>query len=232
MPSASDREHQRIPYAVEVSFRTASSFLVAYSVNLSRGGLFLETEHDAPLGAEISLRLAVPNAGPVSLHGVVAWRRGRESGDGPPGLGIEFLDLGGDLGSIIDHLVDGFEGINVLLLAPDRQDRNSLTRVIRSILGTADVVSAGDSRVAETLLTGDIDIAVIDVDADPEGALGALRQAKLVHPPIPAIALASTKKLREHARAAGADEVASNPPAFTELQVLLVRALGRPSMVR
>jgi len=228
----SDSEYQRIPYAVEVEFRTASSFLVAYSVNVSRGGLFLETEHDVPIGADLELRLAVPGAGPVALTCTVAWRRGRESVDGPPGLGVEFVDLGGELGAIIDRLVAGYEGINVLLLAPDRQDRTSLTRVIRSILGTADVVSAGDSRVAETLLTGDIDVAVIDVDADPEGALAALRQAKKVAPPIPSIALASTKKLREHARAAGADEVASNPPAFTELQVLLVRALGRPLSVR
>jgi type IV pilus assembly protein PilZ len=228
----SEREHQRIPYAVEVEFRTASSFLVAYSVNLSRGGLFVETEADVPIGSEIALKLAVPSAGNVPLSGVVAWRRGRDSGDGPPGLGVEFLDLGPEIGATIDRLVAGYEGINVLLLAPDRQDRTSLTRVIRSILGTADVVSAGDSRVAETLLTGDIDVAVIDVDADPEGALQALRHAKQVHPPIPAIALASTKKLREHARAAGADEVASNPPAFGELQVLLVRALGRPLSVR
>jgi uncharacterized protein (TIGR02266 family) len=228
----SEREHQRIPYAVEVEFRTASSFLVAYSVNVSRGGLFLETEHEVPVGSQITLRLAVPSAGPVGLIGVVAWRRGRESGDGPPGLGVEFVELGGELGGIIDRLVGAYEGINVLLLAPDRQDRTSLTRVIRSILGTADVVSAGDSRVAETLLTGDIDVAVIDVDADPEGAISALRRAKSVAPPIPSIALASTKKLREHARAAGADEVASNPPAFSELQVLLVRALGRPMSVR
>jgi len=58
----SEREHQRIPYAVEVEFRTASSFLVAYSVNVSRGGLFLETEHEVPVGAQITLRLAVPSA--------------------------------------------------------------------------------------------------------------------------------------------------------------------------
>lgn len=228
----SEREYQRIPYSVEVEFRTPSSFLVAYSVNLSRGGIFLEIDHDVPIGSEISLKLAVPGTGPVAVTGAVAWRRGRDSVDGPPGLGVEFVDLGGELGAIIDRLVGGYEGINVLLLAPDRQDRTSLTRVIRSILGTADVVSAGDSRVAETLLSGEIDLAVIDVDADPEGALAALRQAKAVHPPIPAIALASTKKLREHARAAGADEVASNPPAFSELQVLLVRALGRPIAVR
>jgi uncharacterized protein (TIGR02266 family) len=228
----SEREHQRIPYAVEVEFRTASSFLVAYSVNLSRGGIFLETEAEVPIGYSVALKLAVPGSGPVALSGQVAWRRGRDSVDGPPGLGVEFVALADELGGIIDRLVACYDGINVLLLAPDRQDRTSLTRVIRSILGTADVVSAGDSRVAETLLTGDIDLAVIDVDADPEGALAALRQAKAVAPPVPAIALASTKKLREHARAAGADEVASNPPAFSELQILLVRALGRPLSVR
>ena len=62
-----------MPYAVQVEFRTASSFLIAYSVNLSRGGLFLETEQDIPQGAAIGLALDVPGAGPIDLSGVVAW---------------------------------------------------------------------------------------------------------------------------------------------------------------
>ena len=52
-----------MPYTVQVEFRTASSFLVAYSVNLSRGGLFLETEADVPTGAAMTLDFTVPNAG-------------------------------------------------------------------------------------------------------------------------------------------------------------------------
>jgi len=228
----SEREHPRVPYAVEVEFRTASSFLVAYSVNLSRGGLFLETETELPVGAEVGLKFAVPGAGALQLHGRIAWRRGHESPDGPPGLGIEFDDLVGQLGGTIDRLVGGYEGVSVLLLSADRTDRSSLTRLVKSIINTAEVISAGDARVAETLLTGDVDLAVIDVDADPEGALAALRTAKQVQPPIPTLALASSKKLREHARAAGADEVAANPPPFAELQMLLVRALGRPIAVR
>src|SRR5215208_1638759 len=98
----SDREHERIPYSVQVEFRTASSFLVAYSVNLSRGGLFLETDAEVPAGSEIGLSFAVPGAGPIALTGVVAWRRGRENVEGPPGLGIEFHDTGAMLGSTID----------------------------------------------------------------------------------------------------------------------------------
>jgi len=227
-----EREHQRIPYTVQVEFRTASSFLVAYSVNLSRGGLFLETDTDLPPGAEIDLSFAVPGAGPIALSGVVTWRRGRENPDGPPGIGIEFQDVTTILGGTIDRLVAAYEGLSILLYSHDRQDRSSLARLIRSIMSTADVVSAADARVAETLLTDDIDLAVIDVDAEPEGALVALRAAKHVQPPVPTIALASSKKLRERARGAGADEVASNPPPFAELQVMMVRALGRPLAVR
>jgi uncharacterized protein (TIGR02266 family) len=228
----SEREFQRIPFAVAVEFRTASSFLIAYSVNLSRGGLFIETDQDLPVGLEIGLEMAIPGAGSVALSGVIAWRRGRELGDGPPGVGIEFHEISHQLGGLIDKLISEYDGLSVLLFSSDRQDRSSLTRLLRSIVSTADVVSAADARVAETLLTHDIDLAVIDVDAEPEGALTALRAAKQVSPPIPTIALASSKKLRERARAAGADEVASNPPPFGELQVLVVRALGRPISVR
>ena len=39
-------------------------------------------------------------------------------------------------------------------------------------------------------------------------------------------------KLHEHARAAGADEIATNPPPFAELQVVLVRALSKPTAIR
>ena len=50
-------------------------------------------------------------------------------------------------------------------------------------------------------------------------------------PKVPTIAIAANPKLRELARAAGADELAANPPPFGELQVVLVRALGRPVSV-
>src|SRR5947209_3238378 len=100
-----DREYPRMPYAVQVEFRTASSFLVAYSVNLSRGGLFIETEADVPAGAQMTIDFTVPGAGTTSLNGTVAWRRGLEDAvSGPPGIGIEFQDVAPQLGSTIDKL--------------------------------------------------------------------------------------------------------------------------------
>ncbi|HSR99004.1 MAG TPA: TIGR02266 family protein [Kofleriaceae bacterium] len=226
-----EREYERMPYSVQVEFRTASSFLVAYSVNLSRGGIFIETDTDLPSGVLLMLELNVPGAGLLHLVGIVAWRRGHESPDGPPGIGIEFQDVAPQLGSAIDKLVSSFNGVQILLLSGDRQDRTTLARSIKSIISTAEILQVADAAVAATLLTSEIDLAVIDVDYDPDGALEILRSAKQVSPRVPTIAITSNTKLREQARAAGADELASNPPPFAELQVLLVRALGRPVSV-
>ena len=178
-----------MPYAVQVEFRTASSFLVAYSVNLSRGGLFLETDADIPTGGLISLDFAVPGAGTTSLNGVVAWRRGAAEAEGPPGIGIEFQDVAPQLGAMIDKLVTSFRGVQMLLVSGDRQDRTTLARNIKSIISTAEITQAADSNVASTVLTHEIDVAIIDVDFDLQGGLAVLRKAKAQTPPVPTIAL-------------------------------------------
>jgi uncharacterized protein (TIGR02266 family) len=227
-----EREYDRIPYSVQVEFRTASSFLVAYSVNLSRGGIFIETDSELPSGAPLALDLTVPGAGQLQLFGIVAWRRGLESPDGPPGIGVEFQDVAPQLGSAIDGLVSSFHGVQILVLSGDRQDRTTLARSIKSIISTAEILQAADPAVAATLLTSEIDLALVDVDFDPEGALQTLRAAKLLVPPVPTVAIAANAKLREQARAAGADELATNPPPFSELQVVLLRALSKPVAVR
>jgi uncharacterized protein (TIGR02266 family) len=221
-----------MPYAVQVEFRTASSFLVAYSVNLSRGGLFLETDVDVPTGAPMTLDFAVPNSGTTSLNGVVAWRRGAgEIAEGPVGIGIEFQDVAPQLGAMIDRLVSTFRGVQMLLVSGDRQDRTVLARNIKSIISTAEITQAADSNVASTVMTHEIDVAIVDVDFDLEGGLSIIRKAKAQKPPVPVIALAS-KADREKIVAAGADEIMANPPPFAELQVVLVRALGKPIAIR
>jgi uncharacterized protein (TIGR02266 family) len=228
----SDREYERVPYSVQVEFRTASSFLVAYSVNLSRGGIFLETESDVPSGVLLGLDMLVPGVGLLNLVGIVAWRRGHDSPDGPPGIGIEFQDVAPQLGSAIDKLVSAFHGIQILVLSGDRQDRTTLARSIKSIMSTAEILQAADAAVAATLLTSEIDLAIVDVDFDPEGAAQTLHAARLLSPRVPTIAITSNPKLRDYARTAGADEIASNPPPFGELQIVLVRALSKPASVR
>jgi uncharacterized protein (TIGR02266 family) len=222
-----------MPYAVQVEFRTPSSFLVAYSVNLSRGGLFLETNAEIPTGAAMTLDFQVPSGGTTSLNGVVAWRRGVEqAGEGPPGIGIEFQDVAPQLGAMIDKLVTGFRGVQVLLLSGDRQDRTTLARNIKSIISTAEITQAADSNIAGSVIAPEVDVAIVDVDFDLDGALKIIRKAKQQRPPVPTVALTSSTTHREQAIASGADEVLPNPPPFADLQVVLVRALGKPMAIR
>jgi uncharacterized protein (TIGR02266 family) len=224
------RAFQRIPYVVKVEFRTASSFLVAYSINLSRGGIFLETEHPAAIGDAIALEFTVPGLGPIQVTGRVAWQR-PPGLDGPAGVGIQFQDVDENLGRIIDGLIATFKGVRVLVLCARDQDGPLLTRLIRSVVATADVTASSDFRQAANQLTDDMDLAIIEVDIYTDIALDLVRRAKARTPPIPVIALASHETLRVQARRAGADEVISNPPAFQEFQRILVRALGRPVRV-
>ena len=222
-----------MPYAVQVEFRTASSFLVAYSINLSRGGLFLETDADIPTGALMTLDLAVPGSGTTAVTGTVMWRRGVEEVEsGPPGLGVEFQDIAPQLGALIDRLVTGFKGVQILLLSGDKQDRTTLARNIKSIISTAEITQAADAAIASSGLAPEIDVAIVDVDFDLEGALSILRAAKQQQPPVPTIALTSNSAYREQAIAAGTDELMPNPPPFNDLQVVLVRALGKPIAIR
>jgi len=222
-----------MPYAVQVEFRTASSFLVAYSVNLSRGGLFLETDADIPQGATMTLELSVPGGGTTPVNGTVMWRRSVEEAEtGPPGLGVEFQDVAPQLGAVIDKLVTGFKGVQVLVLSGDKQDRTTLARNIKSIISTAEITQAADANVASSVLTHEIDVVIVDVDHDPEGAIAIIKKAKAQNPPVPTIALTSKDPHREQAVAAGTDEMLPNPPPFAELQVVLVRALGKPIAIR
>jgi uncharacterized protein (TIGR02266 family) len=222
-----------MPYVVQVEFRTVSSFLVAYSVNLSRGGMFLETDAEIPSGSQMTLDFAIPGSESASLNGVVAWRRSPEDASaGPPGIGVEFQDVTPTLGVLIDKLVVGFRGVHVLLLSGDRQDRTTLARNIKSIIATAEITQAADASVAATVISSELDIALVDIDHDIDGGLKTIQQAKALVPPVPTIAITSNQAHRELAVSAGADELLSNPPAFSDLQVVLVRALAKPVAIR
>ena len=230
-----DREHDRVPYGMQVEFRTASSFLVAYSVNLSRGGMFLETDEQLPIGSIVRLQLSIPGATSLKLDGRVTWHRGENDREGPPGVGVEFLDVSDLAGELIDDLVSGFSGLTILLVCTDASDRSVVTRQIRSVFSAATVIVGNEDRIAQALVEDNVDLVVIDVDADSEAAVRSLRLATDNGPEanrIPTVALAGSERLRLLAHEAGADEVGTNPPQFHEFHKLLIRALGRPSRVK
>ena len=227
-----ERVYDRVPICMRVQFRNASSFLVAYTVNLSRGGVFLETEEAFTVGSQIALQLEVPQAGPVLLNGHVTWRREQPDVDGPIGIGIEFDHMIEALGALIDQLVAQFGGITVLLVCKNSRDRVTISRQLRSIIATAEVVGASDAKMAESLLDDEIDLILLDGDTEPQSVMQVLQAAHSLFNPVPTIVMSAEDDVRMHARQSGASEVIANPPPFGELHSAVMRALGRPSAVR
>ena len=81
------------------------------------------------------------------------------------------------------------------------------------------------------MLTSEVDVAIVDVDFDLEGGLATIRAAKALTPPVPAIAITSNPSHREQAVDPGTAALLQNPPPVADLQIVLVRALGKPVAV-
>jgi CheY-like chemotaxis protein len=193
--------------------------------------VFLETEDAVEVGSAIKLEFEVPQAGPAALTGRVTWRREQAGVDGPAGIGVEFDDMIDSLGGLIDQLVADFSGITVMLVCQDSKDRTTLTRQLKSIISTAEVVGAADARVAGQLLDDEIDLVLIEEEGSGENALAVVAAAQALANPVPCIFLSSNARLRDRAREGGAADVLPSPPSFGELQNAVMRVLGRPTSV-
>ena len=89
------REHARIEAVFRVEYATMDHLVVAYSSDLSKGGLFVATLGFLPVNAVVRLMLQLPEGGgeiPVICR-VVYVRDEPEGAGKPAGMGLEFLDI-------------------------------------------------------------------------------------------------------------------------------------------
>jgi len=230
-----DRRQPRLPIKLEVEYRTAGAFLVSYSVNLSKGGVFLETATPLPVGSQLQLAFEVPGAGALEVTGIVAWVR-QNSFDGlPDGMGISFENLDAQYGGVIDGLVRNFIGLTVLVVAASPDRLSLLARYVRSII-SCEILEATDEPVAEVALESGPDLVVVDLDLRSELGMKTVlaakaRDAAMQHS-TPVIILAGNADVRAQGKAAGADEALATPPSFQELQAAVIKTLSRPAAVR
>jgi uncharacterized protein (TIGR02266 family) len=234
-----DRRDERIALALEVEFRNVGAFLVAYSTNLSKGGMFVEMEEPLPVGTEIAMRFAVPGEPPIDVIGVVTWVQAWRTEAQPRGMGVRFDHLEARHGEAIDRIVSSFHGLRVLVLSTDASSRAQIVRSLRTIVGTAEVIEVADGENAEQALARDCDLVIVELMgapvepgmSDPGGAGDALlcmRLAKSHQPPVPVLAVSSAEDRRLLARELGADLTMTSPPPFPELQAAVIRLIGRP----
>lgn len=93
-----ERLAPRIPARLRVHYGTGGGHLLNnYSVNLSSGGLFLETEDPPPEGTPLQLEFFLPiRPEPIRCKGRVAWVNppaAKKKPDFPSGMGVQFVDL-------------------------------------------------------------------------------------------------------------------------------------------
>jgi uncharacterized protein (TIGR02266 family) len=104
------RQAPRVQHELLVAYRTVGGFVSEWAVNLSRGGLFINTRNPLPVGSEVKLMVALPGeAFPYELAGrVVRVESVDNAANVAPGMGIEFVGVDGkvidELSTFVDRL--------------------------------------------------------------------------------------------------------------------------------
>ncbi len=114
MSSVWDRRNRRISYQVPVGVvdLQAKRVLNMSSINVSRGGIFVDTNEPLGIGAPVVCNLPFGrDAEAMQLRGRVAWLRSNSSAgpNRPSGLGIEFVDLSDAESDKLSNIVGGDE---------------------------------------------------------------------------------------------------------------------------
>ena len=226
-----NRIFERVPTSIKVHFRKASSLLFAYSVNISRGGLFLGTEQTFNIGTPVELKLEIPGVGATLVKGDVSWIRHEETEQGPKGIGIKFSYLDEKLSSFIDHLVSNFLEVRFLVYSAHESDAENMARMLRAIIGSAQVDFCQNLTKLKELKLEHFDLTIVDVDEDEDEAWQVIRSLQLHPSRVPVLALASTDELKRQSIECGALGTADNPPQFNDLRLAVIKTISEPTSV-
>src|SRR5437667_10353495 len=95
------RQHQRVPVALKVAYRSKGDLQNHLVTDLSPGGLFVRTSKPLPIGTEVDLEVTIEDQEPpMHVRGKVIWLRQKQ---GPEGMGIQFT---GVMGPVLAELVE------------------------------------------------------------------------------------------------------------------------------
>jgi uncharacterized protein (TIGR02266 family) len=94
------RENPRKSCLINANYRIKGNNFRSYILDISIGGVFIETDQRIPAGETIVLNFTLPNLSqPFSMTGKIAW-------SGPQGFGVRFENLSPPLGKAIKSYVE------------------------------------------------------------------------------------------------------------------------------
>ncbi|MEQ8272162.1 MAG: PilZ domain-containing protein [Deltaproteobacteria bacterium] len=109
--SSTVRQHPRFidERKVEVGFGSREALKEAWTVDISKGGMFIRTETPPAFGTQLTIHLSTPD-GMLELDAEVVHVVSTESAaafNQPPGIGVQFVSLDDDSKTRIEEYVDG-----------------------------------------------------------------------------------------------------------------------------
>jgi uncharacterized protein (TIGR02266 family) len=102
------RKSERLQHELLVAYRTVDGFITDWAVNISRGGIFINTRNPLAVGSIVRLIISLPDAAfPFDLTGrVIRVHPADSNSDQVPGMGLEFVDVDEDKKSRLARFVD------------------------------------------------------------------------------------------------------------------------------
>jgi uncharacterized protein (TIGR02266 family) len=102
------RRHRRTAVRAEVHLESESNLYAGITNNLSQGGVFVATPELLTRGTVLDLEFSIPDGGPpIRTTAVVRWiREDLDSIEGPPGMGVQFVELEGQTRQRLERFVE------------------------------------------------------------------------------------------------------------------------------
>lgn len=102
------RRADRLQHELLVAYRTVDNFITDWAVNISRGGIFINTRKPLAVGTTVRLMISLPDqAFPFYLNGrVMRVNEFDNPSNQVPGMGIEFLDVDDEKRARIERFVE------------------------------------------------------------------------------------------------------------------------------
>lgn len=102
------RKSTRLQHELLVAYQTVAGFVTDWAVNISRGGLFINTRSPLAVGSVVKLIVSLPGRQfPFDLSGRVVRVQPYEAGSGQmPGMGVEFIDIDDERRAMLERFVE------------------------------------------------------------------------------------------------------------------------------
>ena len=102
------RKSERLQHELLVAYRTVDGFITDWAVNISRGGMFINTRNPLSVGSIVRLIVSLPDAAfPFDLTGrVIRVHPHDPNSDIAPGMGIEFVDVDEEKRARLERFVE------------------------------------------------------------------------------------------------------------------------------